>query len=412
MSPNINAVSSDNKSMSRFTFLSDNLVETGKDGVAFLVRGGKYIVHKVITGGVQNRVQIVADVHTKELFVRKTSKKQFRYTGSHGPSSTDIPVDDEIRILESLNSFPLRDPKYPDERLRPRWITCVRYYEAPDAARGNRATRVSYWKLCNGGTLHDLIEKNDRVPVSVLARCIAQVCETLHVMYHCGKEPVYHCDLHLANVFVHWPGGAAYKNKPDFYIGDFGYSRTASQSWIDTACCYGAAAAFERRQWELAHDRKYSEPPRVAQPGCRRRWDIAHFLGILAYKLDRKRMGRHPGFNLLKELLDELQKLDDKDHKLATRDPTSKPPPLLPMAKTAREVEAVALRAERDMESYDAFLENGREAVRSLTYRPPFVWDRKMSRRPALTPFEVIKQDAMEWGFHELGGDWTVIRSV
>ncbi|KAL1840057.1 hypothetical protein VTJ49DRAFT_833 [Mycothermus thermophilus] len=397
--------------MSRFTLLGENLVETGKDGVAFLVRGGKYIVHKPIEGGYQSHVQIVADVNTKELFVRKTSKKPFPPTGSEGPSSTDTPTDPEIRILKTLKTFPLRDPMYPDEGLRPRWITCHRYYEVPDAFRANKVTRVSYWKYYNGGSLHDMMENGVRVPTSVLARCVAQVCETLHVMYHCGDEPIYHCDLHTRNILVHWPGGTTYKNKPDFYIGDFGYARTATESLIDTECCHGVDARFEQRQWERGHGRKYSPPPRVAPAGCRRRWDIALFLDTLSHQLNKKIQwyGWSP---LLQELFDTLRELDDRDRRMATRDPTSKPPSLISMARSARAIEVIALKAERDTEDYDAFLEKGRDAVRSLTYRPPFVWDREKSRRPAATPFEVLKKDAKEWGFENLGGDWTPIRSV
>ncbi|KAK3403367.1 hypothetical protein B0T20DRAFT_486349, partial [Sordaria brevicollis] len=229
--------------------------------------------------GVQSYAQLVMDRETGLKVVQKVDKRLH-------PSNLQEEEPAEISILRRLTT------SHGLAGYQPRWITLLNYekvplYQETKPSCGNLSHQVSYWKFCNGGTLHGLLRPYimqqepllygelcrqngqpslsvlPKLPISLVARAIRHICETLEVMYQGGSEPVYHCDLHTNNIFLHW---TKEDPLPQFYIGDFGMAKTATQSLLN------------RRP--LNHQLEGTALPGVAPDECRRRrWDlITHHL--------------------------------------------------------------------------------------------------------------------------------------
>lgn len=246
--------------------------------------------------GVQSHVQLVQDRETGLKVVQKVDRQLC-------PSSLEHEEPAEISILRRLIS------SHRVAGYQPRWITLLNYedvlaYQETEAAGAHLSYQVSYWKFCNGGTLYGLLHPYiiqeeallygprsiqigtetvassqapftvlRKLPISLVARAIRHICETLEVMYQGGSEPVYHCDLHASNIFLHW---TQEDPLPEFYIGDFGMARTGSQSLLDSQKFEPRAGIPFNQQPEGI------KPPGVGPEGCRRRWDfVMHQCGNL-----------------------------------------------------------------------------------------------------------------------------------
>ncbi|KAK4235907.1 hypothetical protein C8A03DRAFT_46026 [Achaetomium macrosporum] len=417
--------------------LEDNRVETGEAGYAYVFHSRSddscesYIFLRNMAGGTQSNVQLVANISTHELVVRKVCKTKTPLEDAD--DLTKLPQDRELRILEHLNWFvsrPLKTLIPLGSRITPRWVTCLAHGNLPIMSNGPNAqqlcAQVSYWKLCNGGTLADWAgawnanhdsslttdtnHVDDRVislpphqhnkelpfPTSVIARCIAQVSETLHFMYNAGPEAIYHGDLHLANVFLHFdPGRRQDDNSclPDFYLGDFGWSFTASDGLVERSSLglHGEAGAYVLRG--------------------RQGWDIATFMSSLDVLLAaalRPQTAPRLG-SQLQRLIMMVRFLDDQDQLLAVRNPRSRPPSLLELVREARKVEGMALAVERGTEQFKAFVEAGRERVKRVEMEKemPFVYPVE----PGLSP-EDGKARAESYGRLHIDGPWDLVESV
>ncbi|AEO62929.1 uncharacterized protein THITE_2036996 [Thermothielavioides terrestris NRRL 8126] len=427
-----------------FTFPSAGCVETGKAGYAFIFDsklGESYIYLEMLGVGSQSTVQLVANIFTHEVAVRKVSKRKLPLKDMY--DLTKLREDREVRILDYLESVRL-NPVHPQPALTPRWTTCISHDDFPVMSDGPKpklvCTRVTYLKLCNSGTLVDWsrdwtmgrdlgdFDENGcfqpapklrrkeapRFPVCILARCIAQVCETLHVMYQAGPEAVYHCDLHTGNVFVHLDrtDGSDDDALPDFYIGDFGWSRTATESLADSVAMY-----------KMEQARAAGTTP----PGRRRRWDVTRFassLGTLislakAEKLDgdgkapagekQQKEARAKAVAGLEQLIGMIQCLDEQDALMAAKNDRSRPPWLMELVREAKELEQVALAAERDSEYFRAFmaLVKHRAAELNSAAEKPYVF----TGGAGLT-HELAKASAETYGRVNIPGPWSLIESV
>ncbi|KAK4463649.1 hypothetical protein QBC42DRAFT_323755 [Cladorrhinum samala] len=87
---------------------------------------------------------------------------------------------------------------------------------------------VSYWPVYNGGSIEvwnpTRGDNGYHPPLYLVARMVSQVFGTLHWMYNSGKRPIAHRDLHLGNVFMHFPGWDHHTKAPyppNFYVADF-----------------------------------------------------------------------------------------------------------------------------------------------------------------------------------------------
>ncbi|KAL1843528.1 hypothetical protein VTJ49DRAFT_1121 [Mycothermus thermophilus] len=104
--------------------------------------------------------------------------------------------------------------------------TSLRIPELLAAQSCSGSPRVSLWSLCNGGTLGVFLREaewnNTAVPEGLALHFLLQVLETLDFMYTATETPMYHTDLHTANLMLHFTGSSG---APDVYVIDFG--RTA-----------------------------------------------------------------------------------------------------------------------------------------------------------------------------------------
>ncbi|KAL2132111.1 hypothetical protein VTI74DRAFT_4200 [Chaetomium olivicolor] len=415
-------------------------VKAGKPGHAYLFdssSGESYIFLRNLAGGAQSNVQLVANVLTHEVVVRKVSKTKFPVDNNNNLIA--LAPDREAEILTLLNSL-FHNPTHPLPSIHPRWTTCLSHEDLLTMSLGPRprpvCARISYWKLCNGGSLADwarfwsegsgplppaFLPRHAPFPVCVVARAIAQVCETLHFMYNAGPDPVYHCDLHLGNVFVHFEDGeGGMLPLPEFYLGDFGWARTAVEARADGEVMYGARVGV-LEQCDALHPgaEHFSAPPGTAPPGQRRRWDVARFKdaldSLVRLAVPAKGWLTPPDETpvseqgvALQKLMMMMQWLDDQDQMLAAQNPKSRPPSLLELARQAKKLEETALAAEQESEQLEAFITLGtHQARRIMKGGRPYVF----RGQPSLTD-DMRKAQAESYGKANIDGPWSLVKSV
>jgi hypothetical protein len=366
------------------------VVRTGKPGYSYLYdsSGGSYIYIKHFL--LQTNARLVVNTDTGQVVIQKIVDGKRLILPPNpliDPSDlVNMPEDREVRIVAYLHSFVQNLPSLTTE-LTPRWITCISHDDTVPA--------TSYWNVYNGGLLRDYGEPatdpkihKPLFPVSLVARCISQVCETLHVMYHAGPEAVYHGDFTLDAFFLHFDP-LCQGPLPDFYVANFAYSKTATEALLDTQLRYGSEWGRYRRIL-----------PRIAPLGQRRRWDIETFIHELHRHCNAVDSKSEQAVGL-QRLMALLTLLDDQDRDLAARDPNSRPPSLLEVVQEAKKLEMTALAVEQYTEQFKASIARGRaKAKKDLKADKPFVF------RAA------NKASAEKFGRRHLYGNFRVIESV
>ncbi|KAK4142315.1 uncharacterized protein C8A04DRAFT_13381 [Dichotomopilus funicola] len=431
-----------------FTILHNRRVRTGQAGYAYLFTtesGTSYLFNRPLFSGSQSHVQLVTNTLTHELTVQKVSK--LRPVLQTADNLTKVPEDNEIRIVHLLNDL-AQHPVNPLPKLTPRWTTLISHENAAVTKQGPSSlplrtehVRVSYWKLCNGGDLATLasdwagglipgIAPGHLFPVCVVALCIAQVCETLHFMYHAGAETIYHGDLHATNIFLHFTSNNTSTHNhglPDFYLGDFGWATTASEDQAYSAT------------WHKEYQYKYictsdlpypmdgfvkpQPAPGTQDPDERRRWDVGRFLEALNLTwIDPNNPHQPrpktqptpttqpptPQATALQTLLKTFSTLNTHEITLATHSPTSRPPSLLPLINQAHQLAHDAFTIEQHNPSLQAFLAWGRaRAAQALGVRP-FVFGAGEGAEEK----EIRVARAEVYGDACVAGPWRVVEAV
>ncbi|KAK4164435.1 hypothetical protein QBC43DRAFT_176017, partial [Cladorrhinum sp. PSN259] len=212
----------------------------------------------------------------------------------------------------------------------------------------------SYWRLCNGGSLASW--NRDGIPISIMVRCIKQVCETLEYMYQCCPDVVHHCDLHLGNIFLHFEDGS---DVPDFYIGDFGSAKVGGQ---------------------------------------RREWDISRFGPAMESFLNRYSISAQPG--PLRQMIWAVASLN-KCERDAANGLQSRPTSLAPVIVLGDSFESVARSIEQTTPAFQSFLELGRKRAAEIleSGKNPFVYQG--------LPTET--DDARQFGLKNIAGPWSAV---
>jgi hypothetical protein len=420
-----------------FKFIRGNRVRTGQAGHAYVfdsMSGQSYIFNRPLPSGAQNQVQLVTNIHTHEVAVRKVSKQKPAVQDAH--NLAQIPEDNEVRILDHLNAI-VHNPVYLLTGLTPRWSTCISHERVAVQPQGRisagECLRISYWKLCNGGSVSSVISnwnsgfmfnnmEGKLFPVSFVARCIAQVCETLHFMYHAGHEAVYHCDLHLGNIFVHYESDPGNDGLPNFYIGDFGSAHTASEVWRNDRTHMYLDSGYSPPASKKLRAR---EPALGTAPASKRwRWDVTRFLSAL------EQLTRHtvvPWTNsgsanlpnppplseqaaVLGGLVKMLEFVDAQDGEMAARNPTSRPPSLVEVVRAAKRVEEFALKAEMYTEPFDVVAKWGELQLAWSQNEKPFVFASEERPAPPQT-LDMTVARAENYGKANIVGPWTLVDS-
>ncbi|KAG7291326.1 hypothetical protein NEMBOFW57_001339 [Staphylotrichum longicolle] len=116
------------------------------------------------------------------------------------------------------------------------------------ASDADGATRVSYWELCNGGTLFgffsDCLAKRVVLPLGLALHILLQLLETLDFMYTGPDYPIFHRDLHECNIMLNFAAGRAI---PDIHILDFGRAVSTAPTDTHTQPDAGATPAW----WDI-----------------------------------------------------------------------------------------------------------------------------------------------------------------
>lgn len=384
-------------------------IESDKNGFAYVFHSQSnvpYVFLECHGQGFHSKVQLVMNTRTAEVVVQKVSNKQQMFKGEL--DQIKLPKDREIRMLDRLNAL-VRCPINEDAKgLNPRWPTYISYEAAPrSVTTGGQvstvAQRVSYWTLCNGGCLADWSRSCKEnapkaliFPVSIVARCIAQVCETLEFMYTADSESIYHCDLHLSNVFVHFNNDNC--ELPDFLIGDLGLTRTASESLADTL------ETEEGNGLSTAPGPVSATAPCDIPPiGQRRQWDAGRFIACLediTRDIFRTRAGEQSEeLRGIRGLISLAAWLNSQEATLAARNPSSRPPSLRPIIDKAKMLEEAARVVESNTEAYKTFIAFAKaRREKMFGHKKPFV-------------VSVERGEAEQYGHRMIVGPWSLVKT-
>ncbi|KAK0655628.1 hypothetical protein B0T16DRAFT_487113 [Cercophora newfieldiana] len=173
--------------------------------------------------GFSNAAQLVRDERTNSALIRRVGKFRLRRDPKNIEKDEFLPLMPRgVSMIQYLHKLAAADRESGKPRFNP-WLTkCYEHHLIEDKNQDGDTvySSVSYWKLYNGGTFKtmELLQGQTHVPVAVVARMMWQVLSTLDFMYRAPSEPIYHQDLHIENIFIHWEKDGIL---PDFYVGDW-----------------------------------------------------------------------------------------------------------------------------------------------------------------------------------------------
>ncbi|KAK5655516.1 hypothetical protein OQA88_5787 [Cercophora sp. LCS_1] len=197
--------------------------------------GEKFLWVKNIAQGIEHLAQLVksVDYPSRPAIIRKVRLTRFarhpRNKIRGGPVQPLMPT--EMQVIDALKSF--TNPLGSDPMYKPRFTDYIshHYIETTNIHNSQRWDSVSWWKLYNLGSAFAVLTEESvwnrsisqfKPPVCFIARYVAQLAATIHFMAHAGPRPIYHCDLHMNNVFAEYAEGEIL---PDFIVGDFGVAK-------------------------------------------------------------------------------------------------------------------------------------------------------------------------------------------
>jgi hypothetical protein len=181
-------------------------MSTEKYGI-FFPEGDGYLFCRFLGDGSRAVTSIVRSVADNEDYVRKKTK----------PTSANS--------LCSYGVYSAEVSFYREHHLIPRLKEHQDFFVLPEDHKDHDMFKSSsmIFSFCNGGTLSNfsqvLFRSSKPIPEELLWHLLNQGLQVLDFL-HDGYPSVIHGDIHLENIFLHFPDS---KQKfPDFYLGDFG----------------------------------------------------------------------------------------------------------------------------------------------------------------------------------------------
>ncbi|KAK3996630.1 hypothetical protein QBC44DRAFT_304133 [Cladorrhinum sp. PSN332] len=296
-----------------------------------------YIFVHTLTGlGTQSIVQLVANIHTRQVAIRKVSR--------HARTK-------QLQVAATTYLHPYL-PNCRD--LQPRFVTCL----SPDSNSKN----TTYWALYNGGSFATW--NSTGLPINLIIRCIRQVCETLEFMYQRCPKVIYHRDLHLGNIFLHFGEENNNSDAPhNFYVGDFGSAQVG---------------------------------------GRRRRWDVSRFAQAIGLFLTRYSDAASENLGAVKDMMRVLNALEESEGELVVN-PLTRPPSLAAVIARGRSYEPVVREREQISPALQHSLALRRAGAREVPVsgRKPFVY--------RLESVPTTEEAAAEFGQCNIEGPWSLV---
>ena len=186
-------------------------------GYVFESAKRRFLFIRKFGAGAESVAQLVRDMDSGENLIRKVSANRLvRKLTSDSNRQPKKPR--EFIMLDAIRHTFNPSPKFPFYLVD---YNNHEYIKSNDTdPLGNpKYHSVSYWKLCNGRAVRtQWLTGHVHPPITAVARMVRQVLSTLHYLYTGGAQPIYHEDVHLGNVWMHWEADGAL---PDFYLGDF-----------------------------------------------------------------------------------------------------------------------------------------------------------------------------------------------
>lgn len=229
-------------------------------------------VNPNLGAGVQSSAQLVRNMATSEILVRKTRQKTV-------VKERVERLEREVNIVNHLRR---------QDGPKPLFAGLRDWEDLYIGEEVSRFTRVSYWDFYNVGTMVNLYDIYNRAghvpPPAIIARALWQVLATIQWMMHDIEPSVLHTDAHDGNVFVNWPNGHP---MPDFILGDFGDARRSDEGPRPTEERLEAMTPTTRARASSPA----TEPSSDVYGNARKPWDVDIFLRSLDGSRDSIRPG-------------------------------------------------------------------------------------------------------------------------
>jgi len=345
---------------------------------AYMFRFGqrRFLFVRNFGAGVESVAQLVQDVETGENLIRKVTATRptqvFPFIKPFRPKKPN-----EVVMLDKIVEESSTESKHTP------YICNLHAHEyiksqATDPSGFPKYHSISYWKLCNGRSVRArwLVE-GILPPTMVVARMVADVLGTLQYLYTAGKQPVYHHDVHLGNVWMSW---SADQVLPSFYLGDF------------------ADAAFA--------DAPYYSEEKIARPvnDLHKFWrNLEHVVSEIG---ERRGLG-NPGARALRRLADAMCNVVVERRHAENSDP---PPNLTSLIEHASELEEMfgegGIVDETQTPAYIKYVTEERERAFKVDREKPRV---VRSIEEALHPAEMVGSQSVPIAVH---GPWYLVKAT
>ncbi|KAK3685224.1 hypothetical protein B0T22DRAFT_517136 [Podospora appendiculata] len=297
--------------------------------------------------GAQSKAELVLSIADNKVVVRKTPT-----TAEVVKVSEVVEEIWEIKVLDYLERSNLS--RFP---LTPRW---AQYMEVKtvlvkhDQSEQAEHWPISYWEFYNGSALDGRLDPSaPPLPVALLARCSSQVCQTLEVMYQAAARPVWHCDLHEGNIWLHWDNASLLS----FFIGDFGYSQIGSSHRGGDQEPLSPRDVLQLRE-SMRHILLASNSRMVARGAIR--------LGPQSNSL----------YQMLDRLLDNLKTVGDQIRRSVNVNEDARPPSLMGIINDATQLESIAQAVEEHIDEFDTYVSWAKQLLPTRqSLKPLTLWN-------------------------------------
>ena len=249
-------------------------------GYVFESANRRFLFIRKFGAGAESVAQLVKDMDSGDNLIRKVGAN---------------------RLVRKLTLDSNRQPKKPREFVMldairdtfnplskfPRYLVDYHHHEYiksndTDASGNPKYHSVSYWNLCNGRAVRtQWLTGHVHPPITAVARMVRQVLGTLQYLYTGGAQPIYHEDVHLGNVWMHWEADGAL---PDFYLGDLADASFADSKY--TCRILEETTALVGRPVNDLHNFWLGLTPVVDMAGARRGHDSPGVLALRRLEAD------------------------------------------------------------------------------------------------------------------------------
>lgn len=195
---------------------------TGQLPVVLFPEGPGYVFMDEVARTDASKIFLVKSLEDGKQYIRKESMPGYW-------SDTETIQNEDVRMVRRLGNIGGVS----------KLIGWIDYLDE----RQSRVVSVSYWELCNGGTLLGFQEKMVKLKKKVPDQCLWSIFEQMmRIMIDIVKAGVLHTDSHMGNWLLHLKPGS---HIPQLVLADWGRAELKPNGYFSENSV--------RKWWDLAH---------------------------------------------------------------------------------------------------------------------------------------------------------------